>query len=659
MRKMTGSPRCAIAVIASMAVCLVVSSLPLGAQPGNATGSARAKERFVSSLTQFLEAVEGAYGDEGDRVGLSLDSMQNALEAWDGALSSMQSSVRDGDIEARFALGVAYLDRLRLYEALREFAAANAIDARHPEVHVFAGVVHSLQGTHAGAVAAFAAASQLDPADPTILYRLARSLERAGRAGEAAETLRRFSEMHKRRPAQAGDVASPASFARVDLLRQIPGAAPIFPPAAYSAGVAALRDGKYAEAIELWKKAAASVPLRATGAARAEIREGAAALRQGALAAALDHFTGAIALDPESSEAHRLAGMAYWADEQHDRSIDHLQKAIALNSSDDRARVTLADVLAAAGRLADAERVLRDAVQAVPSSGLAQYRLGRLLYDVPEKWPDATNALEAAIRLHPVIGSDLIYQMLTHMHLVALNADGAIDAARRRIEANPNQPEAYRVLGEAYVQQGRDDAAVPQFRAALLVRPQDAASWAALSQSQLRTGEYAEAVSSARRAVQIDASNAGAQFALASALIRLGRTAEGATELERFQRMQQDAQAREAREWELKMLNQEASASFQQGQQERAITALRAAVALAPEAASGYLSLGAVLKSSGRHAEAIEQFRKALDLSADPAACRLLVESSEALGQVSEAARYRSQCARLKEQRLKSGSWRR
>jgi tetratricopeptide (TPR) repeat protein len=661
MKKMARAARRAIAVITAMAACLVVSSVRLGAQQAaNTTVSAQAKERFVSSLTQLLEAVAGTYGDEGDRVGPSLDSMQRALGAWDDSLSNMQSRVPvDGDIEAHFALGVAYLDRLRLNEALREFAAANAIDARHPEVHVFSGVVHSLQGSYAGAVAAFAAASRLDPENPAILYRFAHSLGRAGRVGEAAEAFRRFSDVYRRRLAEAGNLTSGASFARVDLLRQIPGAAPIFPPGAYSAGMAALRDGKFAEAIDLLRKAAATDPLTATTAARAKIREGAGALRQGALSAAIDHFAHAIALDPKSSEAHRLAGMAYWADEQYDRSVDHLQKAIVLNASDDRARVALADAFAAAGRLTDTEQALRDAVKAVPSSGLARYRLGRLLYDSPEKWPDATDALEAAIRLHPVIGSDLIYQMLTHMHLVALNADAAVEAGKRRIEAHPNQAEAYRVLGEAYVQQGRDAEAVPQFLAALLVRPQDASSWTALAQSQLRTGEYAEAVSSARRAIQIDSANAGAQFVLASALVRLGRSEEGATELERFQRMQLEAQAREAREWELKMLHQEASARLQQGEQEQAITALRAAVALAPEVASGYLSLGAVLKSAGRHAEAIEQFRKALDLRADAAACRLLVESYEALGQANEATRYRSECVRLKEQRVKSGSWRR
>ena len=66
-----------------------------------------------------------------------------------------------------------------------------------------------------------------------------------------------------------------------------------------------------------------------------------------------------------------------------------------------------------------------------------------------------------------------------------------------------------------------------------------------------------------------------------------------------------------------------------------------------------------VLKSAGRHTEAIEQFRKAFELSPDPAACRLLVESHEALGQTEEAARYRAVCVRLKEERIRSGAWRR
>jgi tetratricopeptide (TPR) repeat protein len=418
--------------------------------------------------------------------------------------------------------------------------------------------------------------------------------------------------------------------------------------------MAALSEGRYAEAITLLRTAAAADPLTATAPTVGGIRDGAAALRTGALSAAISHFTDAIAVEPKSSEAHRLAGMAYWADEQYDRSIDHLQKSIVLNASDDRARAALGGVFAAAGRVADAEQALRDAVRAVPASGLAQYRLGRLRYDFPDMWPDATSALEATIRLHPVIGSDLLYQMVTHMHLIALNLDAAVDASTRRIEANPNDAEAYRVLGDAYVQQGRDRDAIPQFLAALLVQPRDAVSWGALAQRQLRIGEYAAAEFSARHAIEIDSTRGGAQFALKNAVVRLGRADEGAKELERFQRMQSEAQAREAREWELKMLNQDASASLQNGEQEQAIRSLRAAVALAPEVASGYLSLGVVLKSIGRHAEGIEQFRKSLELNADPTACGLLAESYGAIGQANEAARYRSDCVRLKEERVKN-----
>lgn len=634
----------------------------LAAQPGAAsTGAAAAKQAFVSALMRFLEAAAGTYGDEGAQVRTSLDSMQAAMVAWDTAIRRMESAVPvETGIEARFALGVAYLNRLRPDEALRHLAAANAIDDRHPEVHVLSAIVHSLRERHAEAVEALASASRLGPEDPSILYRLALSLQRLGRNEDAHAVLRRFVDVQKRRLAQPATVSNAAPFVRVDLLRQVPGAAPIFPPAWYADGMVALGEGRLAEAIDLLRTAAAADPLTVDDHVAAErMRDGAAALRRGALATAIGHFTGAIALEPQSSEAYRLAGMAYWADEQYDRSIDHLQKAIPLNTRDDRARVALAEVFAAAGRVTEAEQVLRDAVKVMPESGLAQYRLGRLLYEFPEMWPDAMRAFEAAIRLHPVIGSDLLYQRVAHMHLVALDFEAAVDASGRRIEANPNHADAYRVLAEAYVQHGRDRDAIPQYLAALLVDPRDARSWAALAQSQLRTGEYAEAVSAARRAIQIENTNVGAQFALANALIRLGRGDEGARALERFQHLQAEAQVREAREWELKMLNQEAAASLQRGEQERAIAALRASVALAPNVAAGYVSLGVVLKSARRHAEAIEQFRKALELSADSTACRLLVESHDALGLAEDAARYRVDCARMREERVKAGSWRR
>jgi Flp pilus assembly protein TadD len=70
--------------------------------------------------------------------------------------------------------------------------------------------------------------------------------------------------------------------------------------------------------------------------------------------------------------------MAYWADEQYNNAVDQFTTAIRLRPGDERSRLALADVLVAAGNLADAEPALKETIQAVPRSGQAHYNLGRL-----------------------------------------------------------------------------------------------------------------------------------------------------------------------------------------------------------------------------------------------------------------------------------------
>ena len=63
-----------------------------------------------------------------------------------------------------------------------------------------------------------------------------------------------------------------------------------------------------------------------------------------------------------------------------------------------------------------------------------------------------------------------------------------------------------------------------------------------------------------------------------------------------------------------------------------------------------------VLKRLGRHAEAIENFHKALDLKAGVDVHRLLAESYEALGRLEESQRHRDIYDRAKQERLR-GTW--
>jgi tetratricopeptide (TPR) repeat protein len=627
--------------------------------PGPAAAQApEPKDKFVSALRQFLEAIAGQYGDEGPKAGSALDSMEQALAEWDQGIQAYRDQLvsQAQSAEVRAALGLIYLDRRRIDDALREFSAAIKLDPKRADIFTLQGFAYSLVDKPTNTIQAFAKAAALDPGDATMSYRLGQYSASRDHAQQADKALQQFRDTQRKQLFEmpAGR-AEGARFIRVDLLRQTANVAPIFPPALYAGGLAALRSGRYDEAVVRLRVAAGDDPLN-TFRPTAEFSEGVAALRLGRLKAALEHLRGAVKSAPDAAEAHRILGMSYWADEQFDKGVEEFETAIGLRPDDERSRVALADLLAAAGRPAEAEQAFKDAIRAVPGSGQAHYNLGRL-YDAQQRPSEAAQAFQAAADFNPLVGQDYLYETIARLHMSQPDFDKAIDAATKRIEVNPNNPEAHRALGEMYLGQGRHDETLTEFLAALLINPTDAASYGGIAQVDLRTGRYTEAVAAARRTLEIDAGHTAAQYALATALIRLGRTQEGTIEMDRFQQLQAQAQAREQRGWDLKMLKQEASFSLTKEDYDSAIAALQKAVEYQPDDASTFLNLGLILKKTGRHWEAIENFNKSLALKASTDVHRLLAETYEAIGQIEESRTHRANYERLKEERLQKGGW--
>jgi tetratricopeptide (TPR) repeat protein len=638
----------------SLRSCAAVVSL-------QASSSSRAldpKNAFVESLRQFLEAIAGQYGDEGVRVLAAIDAMEMALADWDRTIKADEAAAasqgQTADLHA--TLGLIYLDRRRVDDAIREFASAIRIDPGRADIHTFRGFAYSLIDKPAEAAQEFAEATALAPGDPTAAYRLAQQLRNNGELERAAEAGKRFRESRQAALAQASGGSAASPFIRVDLLRQVAGVAPIFPPALYADGFAALKQGRYGAAVASFREAAAVDPLTRAGPAREQTVAAAAALRQGQLTPALARLRAAAESAPTDAETHRVLGMAYWADEQYENSIEQFRAAIRARPGDERSSVALGDVLVAASRLADAEQAFSAAIESVPRSGQAHYNLGRL-YDFQQRSADAARAFQAAARLNPVVGLDYLYQSLARVCLAQPDLDQAVDAATRRVEISPNNADAHRALGEMHLQQGRHDEAMTELLAALLINPRSGASFLGIAQVHLRTGRFAEAVEASRRALEIDPDLNAARYALATALVRTGQTEEGAREIERFQQLQAETLAREQRDWDLKMIKQEASVSLAKEDYAAAIPALQKVVSYEPDAATSYLNLGLVFKKLGRYPEAIDSLTKARDLKAGPEVYRLLAEAYESSGQREESQANRATYERMKEERLRKTGW--
>ena len=645
-----------------LALVVTVPVAPLAAQltPEEAWATvAEANQRkqiFVGALRQLTVALAGTFGDEGPRVRSSIESLDAALAEWDRSILAFEARLRQASRPAEFhmALGAVYLDRDRMEEALREFIEASRLDPSRADAHTFQALSSALLNKPTVAAQALAKASSLNPGNRALLYSEARQLALAGQPDQAGETLRRFIQSL---PLQSIDrsasEAGGAPFERVALLRQVAGVAPIFPPALYADAFKLLTQGAYREAVDRMKQLAVRDPLNDGWSQGDELARGSAALRNGDVQSALAHLKAAIESAPSRAETHRILAVAYRENDQRDKSIEELRTAIRLNPRDERARISLADALNAAGQDGDAERVLREATESFPAAGQVHYNLGRL-YRLMAKNLDAVHAFERAAALNPLVGLDNLYETIGAIHVVEGNFDSAMDALQKRVDVSPNIAEAHRKLGEVYLQQNRADEALGEFLVALLVDPRSAQTYAGIGQLQLQRGKYVEAAEASRRAVALDPALRAARYSLGSALLRLGRTEEGRKEIFEFEQLQAEARAREEREWELRLIRQAASVSLDKGDYEQVAEQLRKAIPYSPDDATAYVSLGAVLKRLGRHAEAVENFNKALDLKAGVDVHRLLAESYEALGRLEDSQRHREIYTRAKQERLRA-----
>ena len=648
---------------------LVVAAITLAIGVGLADGAAAPqagretppayqseKDRFQQALVQFMAASAAIYGDEGEQLRASVDAMQVALERWDAAIERYQRQLSGPVVPAggHSALAGVYLDRGRTADALPELAAAIALEPMRPELQFFRGLAAGELGRPAEAVEAFGRAADLDAGAPVPLYELARHLRILGRDSDAAAVERRFRAAARERLSRRS-AAEP--FTRLTL--QVATARPMFFLARYQEAGAFLRRGAYADAIQAFRGAMNSDPLLAGAGGRddARKREASAMLRSGSLRPAIELLTAIVTGAPGDAEAERHLGIAYWADERYEASAAHLRKAVQAGPRDERARLALADVLTTAGRLDEAERVLLDTVDILPASGLGWYRLGRL-YHTREQYPQAVAALERAAALETLGGLDAVYQVIGLVHTLQQNGVEAVAAYRRQAALNPNDPVAHRALGDALRDVDRDDEAATEYLAALVVDPANAQALTALAASDLQRQQFEDAVAAASRAVSLNAENKEAQYTLATALVRVGRTEEGAAALRAFQRLQDTEMARDRRVYALNALRRGASLALQRGDAAEAVTRLQDAVELSPNDASLHADIGAALLKTGRAADAVAHFQRALELDGTADVTRSLAEAYGTLGKVEEQRRYVEMYERQKAERLRRGELR-
>ena len=639
----------------------LVSLLLLAALAVPSSASAQ-RDRFLKSFVQFHQALRGAYGDEGPTLAAQLDEMTAALAAWDGEIRDAESQLRprlkaadpQTALQVHTILASLYLERGRFADALREFDADIAIDSTRAAFHRYKAVIYQGTARPAEAAGAYRTAWLREPNDPQNAYRLIVNRAPAVTAAQIAQavaTLGRIEGELIRRQRAGAD----SPFRTIQAINDDAGGAIAFISPAYAQGFSLLQRGQYQEGLTALRAAVAADPLVADTASRSEpMSQGIAALRQGMADAAVERLEAAVARAGESSEAHRILGVAYAISGNVAKGVQQLRDAVRLNPRDERGWIALARTLEDSGELAQAIDALQAGIAALPDSGALHWRLS--LTSARRQRTDESDLALLTItdRLVLFAGKGELYGQLARLAQSHLDYDRGVALLEQRIALTPNNAAAHKALGQAYVEQGREQPGYAELVISLLLDPLDTETLTSLGRLHLSAGRTAQAVAALERALTLDSSNSQALHALGEALIRAGRTAEGQQRLE-------DSVRRQAQEVEeqrslrtVAMLTMQAELLMSKDEYEAAIDVFKQAIAVRRDRVSP-LRLADALIKAGRLDDAAGLLRNATTTNGGPETYRRLADVYAALGRKEESATARRTYVEKRLQELAAG----
>lgn len=306
--------------------------------------------------------------------------------------------------------------------------------------------------------------------------------------------------------------------AALALLWYASGAAPHDPDIQNALGEALARIGALDAAIDAYSRALAERP---------EFRKAAnnrilTLVKAGRGEEAVARARALVASAPQDADRHFTLGLAE-SEQDVDAAIATFMRVLQLDPGHALARYNLALVLKRADRLPEAVETLTRALEIEPRPE-ALYTLG-VIY-----WQQGDT--DAALRtLRSAIAADARYAdaQYTLGAVLAARKDwaGAADALRRAIALRPGTPGAHDTLARVLLQSGDAAASAAEFAEAARLRrraalQQEAGVWTAVGSRTLEIGNAAGAVDQFRRAIAVWEEYAPAHYQMGLALQKLG-----------------------------------------------------------------------------------------------------------------------------------------
>lgn len=333
---------------------------------------------------------------------------------------------------------------------------------------------------------------------------------------------------------------------------------------------------------------------------------GRALLERGQYAQAVEELRRAVALDPEASYAHNAIGLAFWKQNMFDQAIPQLQQALSITPQWNYPRNTLALIYLEQRRFNDCEETFATSILTNPEDSTAYHGLAQL-YLLQGRPQDAETQLRRAIEFNP--GNAYAYETYGKLYQARRDFTQAEGAFRLAIRLEPAEPSFRVSLNELLRETGRvaeSQAGLAQLARTYRSDLRVVQSYASLLAQQNRIGE---AKTLFERAAKSAPSDSNLRIAYAGFMRQHGRTKDAQKQIEAALRLvPNNAFAR----YEL------ASIFLIKRQTSKAESELVRAMASDAGFAAPRRLLGQIRFLQMRYSEALDEYRKGLQISTDP-----------------------------------------
>ena len=175
-------------------------------------------------------------------------------------------------------------------------------------------------------------------------------------------------------------------------------------------------------------------------------------------------FTEAVKLNPNLPEARTALAQIHLAEGSDDLAIEQAQAAIQVNPRNVQAAIISGDAYLRKGDLAKSRQVFEAVAKALPKEAIGPYRLG-LVARAEKNDAEALTYFEEALTRNPT-AVDALAKIAT-IKIGQGKANEAQERVLRQVEASPNNPQLYNLLGQLWMQAKDAGKAETAFKKAL------------------------------------------------------------------------------------------------------------------------------------------------------------------------------------------------